>query len=97
MSTALETLCRHLVAAFGALQAKKWRNICAFQPLLMSFSELILMQGDAVQQITLILGSCIIVHTELFADSAELVKHFNGRRGHPFDFNIHSKNTFQER
>ena len=55
------------------------------------------MQGDAVQQITLILGSCIIVHTELFADSAELVKHFNGRRGHPFDFNIHSKNTFQER
>ena len=35
--TGLEPLCRHLVAAFGALQAKKWRNICAFQPLLMSF------------------------------------------------------------
>ena len=45
-STGLEPLCRHLVAAFGALQAKKWRNICAFQPLLMSFFELILMQGN---------------------------------------------------
>lgn len=45
-STGLEPLCRHLVAAFGALQAKKWRNIGAFQPLLMSFFELILMQGN---------------------------------------------------
>ena len=92
--TGLEPLCRHLVAAFGALQAKKWRNICAFQPLLMSFFELILMQGDAVQQITLILGGSIIVRTEPFADNTELVEHFNGRRGHPFDFNIHSKTPF---
>ena len=56
--------------------------------------ELILMQGDAVQQITLILGGSIIVHTEPFADNTELVEHFNGRRGHPFDFNIHSKTPF---
>ena len=35
-STALEPLCRHLVAAFGTLQAKKRRDISAFQPLLMS-------------------------------------------------------------
>ena len=31
-STAGEPLSGHLVAAVSALQAKKWRNICAFQP-----------------------------------------------------------------
>ena len=49
--------------------------------------------GNAVQQITLILGGCIIIDSEPFADSTELVKHFNSSRGHSFDFNIH-KNSF---
>ena len=31
-STAVEPLSGHLVAAVSALQAKKWRNICAFHP-----------------------------------------------------------------
>ena len=59
--------------------------------------ELILMQGDAVQQITLILGGCIVIDAEPFADCAELVKHFNSSRGHSFDFNIHERTTSLER
>ena len=42
--------------------------------------QLIFVQGNAVQQITLILGSCIVINAEPFADCAELVKHFNSSR-----------------
>ena len=55
------------------------------------------MQSNTVQQITLILGSCIIVHAEPLADSAELVKHFIGSRRHSFYFDVHNKTTFHER
>ena len=55
--------------------------------------QLIFVQGNAVQQITLILGSCIVIDAEPFADCTELVKHFNSSRGHSFDLDIH-KNSF---
>ena len=42
--------------------------------------QLIFVQSNAVQQITLILGGCIIIDSEPFADSTELVKHFNSSR-----------------
>ena len=34
LSTALELLSRHIVAAVRALQAEKWRHFGTFQPLL---------------------------------------------------------------
>ena len=50
-----------------------------------------------IAQIALRLGGGIIIHAEPLADRAELVEQLNGSRRHPFDFNIHSKTTFQER
>ena len=96
-STAGEPLSRHIIAAVRALQTKKRRHLGTLQPLLVCFFQLIFVQGNAVQQITLILGGCIIIDSEPFADSTELVKHFNSSRGHSFDFNIHGSTTFQER
>ena len=55
--------------------------------------QLVFVQGNAVQQITLILGSCIVIDAEPFADCTELVKHFNSSRGHSFDLDIHT-NSF---
>ena len=92
-STAGEPLSRHIIAAVRALQTKKRRHLGTLQPLLVCFFQLIFVQSNAVQQITLILGGCIIIDSEPFADSTELVKHFNSSRGHSFDFNIH-KNSF---
>ena len=96
-ATAGEFLSRHIVASVGALQAEKRRHLGTLQPLLVCFFQLVFVQGNAVQQITLILGSCIVINAEPFADCAELVKHFNSSRGHSFDFNIHGSTTFQER
>ena len=97
LSAAVEPLGRHIVAAVRALQTEKRRHFGTLQPLLVCFFQLIFVQGNAVQQITLILGSCIVINAEPFADCAELVKHFNSSRGHSFDFNIHGSTTFQER
>lgn len=97
LSAAVEPLSRHIVAAVRALQTEKRRHFGTLQPLLVCFFQLIFVQGNAVQQITLILGSCIVINAEPFADCAELVKHFNSSRGHSFDFNIHGSTTFQER
>ena len=97
LPTAVEPLSRHIVAAVRALQTEKRRHFGTLQPLLVCFFQLIFVQGNAVQQITLILGSCIVINAEPFADCAELVKHFNSSRGHSFDFNIHGSTTFQER
>ncbi len=95
--TALEPLSRHIIASVSALQTEEWRDFRTFQSLFVRFFELILMQSDTVQQITLILRSSIIVHTKSLTDSTELVKHFNSSRRHSFYFNIHNKTTFQER
>ena len=73
-STALEPLCRHLVAAFGTLQAKKRRDISAFQPLLMGFFELILMQGNSFCEEPVFFGSVWIIHMEAFTNSVKLVE-----------------------
>ena len=73
-STALEPLCRHLVAAFGTLQAKKRRDISAFQPLLMGFFELILMQGNSFCEEPVFFGSAWIIHMEAFTNSVKLVE-----------------------
>ena len=89
--TAVELLGGHIVTSVRALQTEKWRHFGTFQPLLVCFFQLIFVQGNAVQQITLILGSCIVINAEPFADCAELVKHFNSSRGHSFYFNIHNK------
>ena len=97
LSAAVEPLGRHIVAAVRALQTKKRRHFGTLQPLLVCFFQLIFVQGNAVQQITLILGGCIVIDAEPFADCTELVKHFNSSRGHSFDFNIHRSTTFQER
>ena len=97
LSTAVEPSGGHIVAAVRALQTKKRRHLGTFQPLLVCFFQLIFVQSNAVQQITLILGGCIIIDSEPFADSTELVKHFNSSRGHSFDFDIHRSTTFQER
>ena len=96
LSTALEPSSGHIVAAVRALQTEKWRHFGTLQPLLVCFFQLVLVHGNAIKQITLILGSRIIVHTEPFTDSAELVKHFNSSRGHSFDFDIH-KNSFSQK
>ena len=73
-STALEPLCRHLVAAFGTLQAKKRRDISAFQPLLMGFFELLLMQGNSFCEEPVFFGSVWIIHMEAFTNSVKLVE-----------------------
>ena len=80
LSTAGEPLSRHIIAAVRALQTKKRRHLGTLQPLLACFFQLIFVQSNAVQQITLILGGCIIIDSEPFADSTELVKHFNSSR-----------------
>ena len=67
-----------LVAAFGALQAKKWRNICAFQPLLMSFFELILMQGNCFHKELIFFRSVWIVHMETLTNNVKMVEKLNG-------------------
>ena len=72
--TGLEPLCRHLVAAFGTLQAKKRRDISAFQPLLMGFFELILMQGNSFCEEPVFFGSVWIIHMEAFTNSVKLVE-----------------------
>ena len=87
----VEPLGRHIVAAVRALQTEKRRNLGTLQPLLVCFFQLVFVQGNAVQQITLILGGCIIIDSEPSADCAELVKHFNSSRGHSLYFNIHNK------
>ena len=69
-----------IIAAVRALQTKKRRHLGTLQPLLACFFQLIFVQSNAVQQITLILGGCIIIDSEPFADSTELVKHFNSSR-----------------
>ena len=89
MSTAVEPLSKHIVAAVRALQTEKRRHFGTFQPLLVCFFQLVFVQGNAVQQITLILGGCIVIDAEPFADCTELVKHFNSSRGHSFDLDIH--------
>ena len=89
LSAAVEPLSRHIVAAVRALQTEKRRHFGTLQPLFVCFFQLVFVQGNAVQQITLILGGCIVIDAEPFADCAELVKHFNSSRGHSFDFNIH--------
>ena len=76
-STAGEPLSGHLVAAVSALQAKKWQNICAFQPLLMSFFELILMQGNSFYEEPVFFESAWIIHMEAFTNNVKLVKPFN--------------------
>ena len=96
LSTTLEPLSRHIVAAVRALQTKKRRYLGTLHSLLVCFFQLIFVQSNAVQQITLILGGCIIIDSEPFADSTELVKHFNSSRGHSFDFDIH-KNSFSQK
>ena len=96
LSAAVEPLSRHIVAAVRALQTKKRRHLGTFQPLLVCFFQLVFVQGNAVQQITLILGGCIIIDAEPFADCTELVKHFNSSRGHSFDLDIH-KNSFSQK
>ena len=80
LSAAVEPLGRHIVAAVRALQTEKRRHFGTLQPLLACFFQLIFVQSNAVQQITLILGGCIIIDSEPFADSTELVKHFNSSR-----------------
>ena len=97
LSTAAELLGGHIVTSVRALQTEKRRHFGTFQPLLVCFFQLIFVQGNAVQQITLILRSCIVINAETFADCAELVKHFNSRRGHSFDLDIHRSTTFQDR
>ena len=78
LSTVLEPLCRHLVAAFRALQAKKRRNISAFQPLLMSLFELILMQGNCFHKELIFFRSVWIVHMETLTNNVKMVEKLNG-------------------
>ena len=96
LSTAVEPSGGHIVAAVRALQTKKRRHLGTLQPLFVCFFQLVFVQGNAVQQITLILGGCIVIDAEPFADCTELVKHFNSSRGHSFDFDIH-KNSFSQK
>lgn len=73
-STALEPLCRYFITAFRAFQVKKRRNISAFQPLLMGFFELILMQGNSFCEEPVFFGSAWIIHMEAFTNSVKLVE-----------------------
>ena len=73
-STALEPLCRYFITAFRAFQVEKRRNISAFQPLLMGFFELILMQGNSFCEEPVFFGSAWIIHMEAFTNCVKLVE-----------------------
>ena len=80
MSTAVEPLSRHIVAAVRALQTEKRRHFGTFQPLLVCFFQLIFVQGNGFHKESVFFGSGSIIYVETFADCAELVKHFNSSR-----------------